>query len=1119
MTALTMTSPTTGGALPDGVTAVGGIVLDLIGLNGVRVIVQVSADSLFNGVFDPSHGNPSLIGVLGGLSPQVLAQLGGGLSQMAVRMTVWDADASVGDVDHNDNFLTVNGIQIGNFSTVTTHRTSQNGDLLAQVTGFQNDGLNTGWFLVSEPGLLAQLYASLLSGNQARIGLFDRDPYDNGYDFTRGIRGSHFEVTSPNQAPDAVNDSYATSRNGQLTVNAANGVLANDTDPENANLTATLVQGPAHGTLTLNANGSFTYRPHAGYSGPDSFTYRTSDGALNDIATVDLTVDPNVAPVAGADAYQVDRNGSLTVNAAAGVLANDADPDSSSGGVITATVIEGPQHGTLTFNADGSFVYTPNPGYYGPDSFTYAASDGDDATPATVSLNVVNHNALPDARADNYELNKNGSLVVDAAGGVLANDTDADGNLAVEIVTGPRNGTLTLNADGSFTYTPNPGFHGVDTFRYRASDGLDSDVATVTLTVNNVNTAPVPGADVYQLNENGSLTVDAANGVLANDSDPDGSPITAQVRTQPRSGTLTLNSDGSFSYTPNPGFVGTDSFTYFANDGTDTGFATVTLVVNEVNEAPVGVADDYAVTQNGTLTIDAAHGVLANDSDPDGDALSATLLTGPRHGVFSLNTDGSFSYVPDTGYIGPDSFTYLLRDGTVTTPVTVTLNVNAPPRPVVTLDDTANVRSFSGSAVGLTIHALGGNDDITGTGFDDGIFGGDGNDNLAAGNGADTVQGGRGNDRIFGQGGTDTLEGGEGDDLLHGGEGDDTMIGGLGNDTFFVDSINDQVNELAGEGSDTVRSSVSYALGANLEALFLEGSANINGTGNALSNTVLGNAGANVLSGEAGDDLLNGAGGNDILLGGSGNDRLVGREGDDVLTGGLGDDTYYVDSMADQIVELAGEGWDTVFSTGSYIAHDNVDGVYLDGNQSINATGNALNNYLAGNAGDNVLDGGMGDDALNGGGGADTLIGGLGADRLIGGAGTDILRGGDGSDQLAGDAGDDIIHGGAGSDRLEGGIGNDTFLFNADDFVNLTGGPDNIVDFRGAGTSDIGEQDMLMLSGFGPGATLVFDHYGHSNSVQYYRIVDPGNPGVEHMILVQMAGTTNLLTASDYLFS
>lgn len=1119
MTTLTMTSPTTGGALPTGVTAVGGIVLDLVGLNGVRVVAQVSAASLFNGVFSPADGNPSLIGVLGGLSPQVLAQLGGGLSQMAVRLTVHDADASVGDIDFNDNFLTLNGIQIGNLSTPQTHATNQAGDLTGAATGFQNSALSTGWFFVTDAGVLAAVFASLQSGNQASFGLFDRDPFDQGYDFTQGIQGSHFEITTPNQAPDAINDGYVISRNGLLTVSAAEGVLANDTDPENANLSATVVQGPAHGTLTLNANGSFTYTPNAGYSGPDSFSYRASDGALNDIATVNLTVDPNVAPVAGADAYQVDRNGSLTVNAAGGVLTNDADPDNSSGGVLTATVVQGPQNGTLTFNADGSFVYTPNPGFYGSDSFSYTSSDGDDATPATVSINVVNHNALPDAVADAYELNKNGSLVVDPAGGVLANDTDTDSALTVEIVTGPRNGTLTLNADGSFTYVPNPGFHGIDTFHYRANDGLDSDVATVTLTIHNVNTAPVPNADTYQLNENGSLTVAAADGVLANDADLDGSPLTAQIRTQPGSGTLSLNADGSFSYTPNPGFVGTDSFTYFANDGSDTGFATVTLVVNAVNEAPTGVADAYAVTQNGTLTIDAAHGVLANDSDPDGDPISATLLASPQHGLFSLNTDGSFNYVPDTGYVGSDSFTYLLRDGTVSTPVTVTLSVNAPPRPVVTLNDNANVSSFATSAVGLTIHALGGNDDITGTGFDDGIFGGDGNDNLAAGNGADTVEGGRGNDRIFGHGGADTLGGGEGDDLLHGGDGDDVMAGGVGNDTFYVDTVNDQVVELAGEGSDTVRSTVSYGLGANLETLFLEGSANISGAGNTLANTIVGNGGANLLTGEAGDDMLNGGGGNDTLLGGVGNDRLIGQEGDDVLIGGLGDDTYYINSAADQIVELAGEGWDAVFSTGDYVAHDNIDGIYLDGNLAINATGNALNNYLSGNSGDNVLDGGVGDDALNGGSGADTLIGGQGHDRLIGGAGADVLRGGEGSDQLAGDAGDDILNGGTGSDRLEGGIGNDTFLFTADDFVNMTGGPDNIVDFRGAGTSGVGEQDMLTLSGFGPGATLVFDHYGYTNSVQYYRIVDPANPDVEHMILVQMAGTTNLLSASDYLFS
>src|SRR5205814_662758 len=160
------------------------------------------------------------------------------------------------------------------------------------------------------------------------------------------------------------------------------------------------------------------------------------------------------------------------------------------------------------------------------------------------------------------------------------------------LVSGPSSGTLTLNADGSFTYTSYANFNGVDSFTYQSNDGSsNSNVATVTLTVNSVNDAPLAAADGYSVNEDGLLTV-AAAGVLMNDSDLEGDPLTAVLISSPTRGALTLNADGSFTYSPSANFSGTDSFTYQANDGISTSnVATVTLSVTAVNDAPLAAAD------------------------------------------------------------------------------------------------------------------------------------------------------------------------------------------------------------------------------------------------------------------------------------------------------------------------------------------------------------------------------------------------------------------------------------------------------------------------------------------------------------------------------------------------
>jgi VCBS repeat-containing protein len=514
-------------------------------------------------------------------------------------------------------------------------------------------------------------------------------------------------LTVTDAAPVAGDDSYGVQAGLTRTVSASQGVLRNDTDSDGETLTVSLVsgQGPSHGTLTLNADGSFSYTPAGGYSGSDSFTYAVSDGALSDTAVVSLNVHAtNSAPSAGADSYSVLHDQVLTVPFAQGALGNETDGD---GDPLTVSLVSGhgPTHGTLMLNADGSFVYSPAVGYTGSDSFQYVANDGlADSAAATVSITVTDPHT-PIAAADSYTLgrNKTSSITLDV--GVLANDTDTDDEpLTAALVSGqgPSHGTLTLNADGSFDYTPTAGYLGTDSFQYTASDGaLTSSAATATITV--VNSAPQAVSHAYSVLHDTTLAVPAV-GLLLYASDPEGDTITAAVGTGPAHGSVTVNGNGSFSYVPVASYVGTDSFTYTVSDGSLTSdAATVTLTVKASNTAPTATADTYTVAHDSVRRTGVDDGVLANDSDADSDPLLAVLVSGPTHGTLALSIDGSFVYTPTAGYTGSDSFTYHAFDGTTTsTTVTVSLTVadDVPTAQAVTYSvlssGTTNVDAYRG---------------------------------------------------------------------------------------------------------------------------------------------------------------------------------------------------------------------------------------------------------------------------------------------------------------------------------------------------------------------------------------------------------------------------------------
>ncbi|WP_346320070.1 Ig-like domain-containing protein, partial [Chitinophaga sp. YIM B06452] len=484
-------------------------------------------------------------------------------------------------------------------------------------------------------------------------------------------------VSPVNDRPVAGDNTYTTSEDVALSVTAP-GVLANDTDIDSDGFTVSLITNPANGKIGLNANGSFVYTPNAQFNGTDSYSYRICDASGGcDTATVNITVTAvNDRPVSLDATYTVAEDGALNI-AAPGLLINDRDPD---GDPLSATVVTQPANGTLAINANGSFSYTPNANYTGTDIFTYRTCDN--GTPslcdtAFITITVTPVNDGPAAGNDAYTLAEDARLTVPARG-VLTNDTDIDNDgLNASLVTGPLNGTLQLNADGSFVYTPNHDYNGTDTYTYRVCDISGAcDTATVTLTITAVNDAPVAGSGSFSGREDVPLTI-AAPGVLFNDVDPDGQALTATVVTPPASGTLVMNANGSFTFTPAPNFNGQLSFNYQACDPSgacDT--ATTILNIENANDAPVAANDAYTTPEDETLQI-AAPGLLANDTDLDSDPLSASLLTQPQHGTLTVGPQGNFIYVPVNNYNGPDAFTYRVCDnqgGCDTGTVNITVN-------------------------------------------------------------------------------------------------------------------------------------------------------------------------------------------------------------------------------------------------------------------------------------------------------------------------------------------------------------------------------------------------------------------------------------------------------------
>jgi len=343
-------------------------------------------------------------------------------------------------------------------------------------------------------------------------------------------------------------------------------------------------------------------------------------------------------------------------------------------------------------------------------TFTFKVEAGAGSWSAAVATMTINVNAVNDAPvADDQSVTTN----EDTAKAITLTATDADGDpLTYSIVAPPSNGDLT-GLPPDVTYTPDADYNGPDSFTFKANDGTyDSNTATVSITVDPVNDAPVANDDSATVAEGGTVTVvnGTDNSVLDNDTDAEGDTLTAILVNDVTNGMLTLNSDGTFSYTHDGSETTSDSFTYKANDGEyDSNIATVSITITGVNDAPVANDDTATVAEGGTVTVldTAATSVLDNDTDAEGDTLTAILVNDVTNGMLTLNSDGTFNYTHDGSETTSDSFTYKANDGeydsnTATVSITVDPVNDAPvadDQSVTTAEDTPKVITLSGSDV------------------------------------------------------------------------------------------------------------------------------------------------------------------------------------------------------------------------------------------------------------------------------------------------------------------------------------------------------------------------------------------------------------------------------------
>ncbi|WP_445013847.1 tandem-95 repeat protein [Vibrio alginolyticus] len=484
---------------------------------------------------------------------------------------------------------------------------------------------------------------------------------------------ANIDVLPINDAPVLGDLAYSVDEDNSITLSQEQ-LLAQASDVEGDALTASNLVVDGDATVTANDDGSFTITPDANFNGDIDITFDINDGSDTIVATADLTVNPvNDLPQPEDQAFTIGEDGVLTFTDQ-DLLdgATDIDGDDLSVEGVTYTGADG----VLTDNGDGTYSFAPNENFNGDVNFTFDVSDGMDTVTANIDVSVTPENDPPVAGSTSYTVHEDNSITISDEQ-LLANSSDIEGDVSIDSVSYSGNdGVLEINGDGTYTFSPNENFNGEVSLDVVVvdEDGA-TDSTTAGITVLEVNDPPIAGPTAYTIDEDEVITISAEQ-LLANSSDIEGEVALDSVSYSGSEGIFTDNGDGTFSFAPNQNFNGEVNLDVVVvdEDGA-TASTTANIDVLPINDAPVSGDLAYSVDEDNSITLSQEQ-LLAQATDVEGDALTASNLVVDGDATVTANDDGSFTITPDANFNGDIDITFDINDGSDTIVATADLTVN-----------------------------------------------------------------------------------------------------------------------------------------------------------------------------------------------------------------------------------------------------------------------------------------------------------------------------------------------------------------------------------------------------------------------------------------------------------